>query len=285
MPGSSPYATSVGGTSMFANSKHSIKLQTGWGNNLTRVADVSPNPPIIPPLRIGFYAGSGGGTSGVWPNPSYQESLTGAWRLVPDIGYLADPCIVPSSPTPKAESSSFQWSAEPASRAPCFPVCWPSPPRPPEPGSAKQLRFFTRCLPTQSRMGSLRTGLGNVSGTIHTPHEPPVCESPQDLAAPFENTVDFVSMLYHGTSTRWYVIRFGTDTSPPTGPGWDNVTGLGTPNGTNFVTAVAAASRRNMNRAGRRSPASFVCRVQVPYLSMLSLCNDRCNHARGLFLL
>jgi hypothetical protein len=50
-----------------------------------------------------------------------------------------------------------------------------------------------------------------------------------------------VSALYNGTSTKWYVLTFGTDTSLTTGPGWDNVTGLGTPNGANFVSAVAAA--------------------------------------------
>jgi hypothetical protein len=55
------------------------------------------------------------------------------------------------------------------------------------------------------------------------------------------NTTEYVSALFNGTSTRWYVLTFGTDSSLTTGPGWDNVTGLGTPNGANFVTAVAAA--------------------------------------------
>jgi len=34
------------------------------------------------------------------------------------------------------------------------------------------------------------------------------------------------------------VITFGTDTSLAAGPGWDNVTGLGTPNGEAFVNAL-----------------------------------------------
>jgi len=34
----SPYATGVGGTSVFLNGNNSIKLQTGWGNNITRIA-------------------------------------------------------------------------------------------------------------------------------------------------------------------------------------------------------------------------------------------------------
>jgi hypothetical protein len=39
-------------------------------------------------------------------------------------------------------------------------------------------------------------------------------------------------------STRWDVFTFGTDSSLTTGPGWDNVTGLGTPNGDSFVDEV-----------------------------------------------
>jgi hypothetical protein len=38
--------------------------------------------------------------------------------------------------------------------------------------------------------------------------------------------------------TAWYVLTFGTDSSLVT-PGWDNVTGLGKPNGTAFVLALA----------------------------------------------
>src|ERR1700757_439744 len=54
------------------------------------------------------------------------------------------------------------------------------------------------------------------------------------------NTTTYYSALYNSPfSTRWFVITFGTDTSLTTGPGWDNVTGVGTPNGLNFVNAIA----------------------------------------------
>src|SRR5208283_5787417 len=78
MPASSPYATGVGGTSLFLNPDHSLKLQTGWGNNETRIAGYAPNPPVIPPLELGFIYGAGGGSSGVWTKPSFQGSLPGA---------------------------------------------------------------------------------------------------------------------------------------------------------------------------------------------------------------
>jgi hypothetical protein len=86
-----------------------------------------------------------------------------------------------------------------------------------------------------------QNGPNNVSGTTNSPPAPPVYYSPADLVAPVQNSTDFVSLLYNGTSTRWYALSFGTDSSLTTGPGWDNVTGLGTPNGANFVTAVAGA--------------------------------------------
>jgi subtilase family serine protease len=86
-------------------------------------------------------------------------------------------------------------------------------------------------------------GPDNISGVIHTPHNPPVFESPDSLAAPLGNTTEYVSAFFNGASTRWYVLTFGTDTSLTTGPGWDNVTGLGTPNGANFVNAVVGTSK------------------------------------------
>jgi len=67
--------------------------------------------------------------------------------------------------------------------------------------------------------------------------------SARDLAQPLENTRRFYSALYNGTSTRWYVLTFGTDSSLTTGDGWDNVTGLGTPNGKHFVDAVVNAAK------------------------------------------
>ena len=49
-----------------------------------------------------------------------------------------------------------------------------------------------------------QNGPNNVSGTTYSPPASPVYYSPEELVAPLENTVDFVSLLYNGTSTRWY---------------------------------------------------------------------------------
>jgi len=47
-PPSSPFATGVGGTSLALNSDGTIKFQTGWGTNATRIADISPSGGTVP---------------------------------------------------------------------------------------------------------------------------------------------------------------------------------------------------------------------------------------------
>jgi PAS domain S-box-containing protein len=70
----------------------------------------------------------------------------------------------------------------------------------------------------------------------------------QTRATEASNTVRHISHQLHpsvlddGLSTRWYVLTFGTDSSLTTGPGWDNVTGLGTPNGATFVGNFVSAT-------------------------------------------
>src|SRR5260370_22535867 len=76
----------------------------------------------------------------------------------------------------------------------------------------------------------------NVTGVINGT----TIETADDLAAPLDGTTSYYSALYNSPfSTRWDVLTFGTDTSLTTGPGWDNVTGVGTPEGLNFVNALA----------------------------------------------
>lgn len=241
MPAASPFATGIGGTSLFLNGNSSIKLQTGWGNNLTRIAYATPNPPIIPPLQLGFNGGSGGGTSGVWPKPTYQGSLSGSWRLVPDISYVADPFTGAEFIDTEGGQTFIGVVGGTSLACPMFSGMWAITTQAAGTwlGQAAPLLYS---LPASAITDvAAVNGPNNVSGIINQPPNPPVYESPDMLAFPLENTTEYVSLLYNGTSTRWYAISFGTDSSLTTGPGWDNVTGLGTPNGASFVTAVVGA--------------------------------------------
>lgn len=245
-PSSSPFGTAVGGTSLFLNSAQTaIKLQTGWGNNETRIADVAPNPPVIPPLDLGFVFGAGGGESGFFPKPAYQSSLSGTGRMVPDIGYLADPftgveLIITDN---SAGGQVVEVIGGTSLACPMFSALWAIANQ----AAGQPLGLAAPVLydlPSDAITDVIdETSSKNVTGTIYNPPAAPVPVSADDLAGPLENTTNYVSAMYNSPfSTRWFVLTFGTDTSLTTGPGWDNVTGLGTPNGQKFVQAVVAAT-------------------------------------------
>ncbi len=241
MPAASPYATGVGGTSLFLTPNHAMMLQTGWGDNETRIALATPNPPIIPPLELGFIYGAGGGTSAVWAKPSFQSSLPGSFRLEPDIAFLADPDTGVEFIDTEGGQVGIGTVGGTSLACPMFSAMWAITTQAAGAwlGQAAPLLYT---LPSDAITDVLAVqGPNNVTGVIHQPPLPPTVETADDLAAPLGNTTDYVSALYNGTSTRWYVLTFGTDSSLTTGPGWDNVTGLGTPNGANFVSAVSAA--------------------------------------------
>ncbi|MGA7300543.1 MAG: S53 family peptidase [Candidatus Sulfotelmatobacter sp.] len=243
-PASAPYATGVGGISLFLNSSEEILHQTGWGNNLTRLTYPSPNPPYDPPDLIGFYAGAGGGSSAEWPEPAFQSSLGKTSRQVPDIALLADPytgvnIIITVSGLPAVQV----WGGTSVA-CPQFSALWAIANQ--AAGSAAplgQAAAMLYSLPSGAITDVVPVNNGlDVKGKIVNPPNPVLVETAADLAQPLENTTVFLSALYHGSSTRWYDITFGTDSSLVTAPGWDNVTGLGTPNGLKFVEAVVAAA-------------------------------------------
>ena len=250
-PASSVYATGVGGTSLALNPDNTIYFQTGWGNNETRIATYTDaygyNPPIIPPLELGFVYGAGGGTSAVYAKPVFQAKLPGTSRLVPDIAYLADPFTgveffcTGSSCFGVPSSGIFISTVGGTSLAcPMFSGLWAiANQKAGHPlGQAAALVYglppgaVTDVVP----VGSYLDVFGIINpGTLSGP----TFLNAYQLAAPIETPTPFYSALYNGTSTRWYVLSFGTDSSLFTAPGWDDVTGVGTPNGLKFVKAIA----------------------------------------------
>jgi subtilase family serine protease len=95
-PASSPNVTSVGGTSLAVGASNNYLFETGWGTGLSSLAhgDWSPTPPGL------YLYGGGGGTSKAFAEPTYQqgvvpESMSGYWggenRVVPDIAAVGDP--------------------------------------------------------------------------------------------------------------------------------------------------------------------------------------------------
>jgi len=249
----SPFVTAVGGTSTFLDSTNNIKLQTGWGLNFVRIANPTPNPPTIPPLFFGFQSGSGGGASNVYAKPIFQKHLHGKFRQTPDISMDADPetgveiFVTPDSvPGDPVYVEVFGGTSL---SCPMFSAFWAIANQAAGGGPLGQAAPILYELPDNAiRDVNVRPvdTLLNVSGVILNPPNPPTFESATALAQPLDNTKLFVSALFQSSaSTRWDVFTFGTDSSLTTGPGWDNVTGLGTPNGENFVDEVLEAVRHN----------------------------------------
>jgi subtilase family serine protease len=242
----SPFVTAVGGTSTFLDSKNNIKLQTGWGLNETRIADPTPNPPTIPPLEFGFLEGSGGGESTVYAKPKYQKQVKGKFRQTPDISMNADPetgveIIVTPDSVP-GDPAFVEVFGGTSLSSPMFTAFWSIANQAAGGGPIGQAAPILYQLPDNAITDVNLTPsdtLLNVSGVILNPPAPPSFESPAALVQPLENTKLFVSAIFQSAvSTRWDIFTFGTDSSLTTGPGWDNVTGLGTPNGEKFIDAV-----------------------------------------------
>jgi len=247
-PASSPNATGVGGTSLALNNNNTRKFETGWGTNLTRIADISPsggkvpddNPPVVPPLNdptlgLGFQGGAGGGSSLTFAKPSFQSGLPGNKRLVPDISMLADPFTGVEIIQTIDGQLSVGVIGGTSLASPMFSGVMAIAAQKAGHGLG-QAAALVYDLPAGAVLDIVPVGSAtNPTGVIDGS---PV--SADDLAQPLENTTTYYSALYNSPfSTRWFVITFGTDSSLTVAPGWDNVTGVGVPNGANFINAIA----------------------------------------------
>jgi subtilase family serine protease len=89
-PASDPYATAVGGTSDAIGADGQFKFQTGWGTNRY---DLSADGSSWTFTQ--FLYGAGGGFSNLFNRPTYQDGVVPAssppGRAVPDVGLDADP--------------------------------------------------------------------------------------------------------------------------------------------------------------------------------------------------
>ncbi len=240
----SPYATGVGGTSTFLDSRNNIELQTGWGLNATAIVD--KGAPLDPPVPLGFLEGAGGGASVVYAKPAFQRHLRGNFRLVPDIAMDADPqtgfelIFTPDSIVGGEQDVTVAGGT--SLSAPMFSALWAianqaaggAAPLGQAAPTLYDLPFFAINDVNLNPLDTVFDAVGFVSSSPSST----TFEGPAALGTPEPPTVFFVSALIQLSPTAWDVLTFGTDSSLATGPGWDDVTGLGTPNGETFIRSV-----------------------------------------------
>ncbi len=271
-PADSPWATAVGGVSLALNPDNSIAWQSGWGNNEVLLAE--EGFVFDPPLSFGFIGGSGGGPSNCvtvdanfnclagFPKPSFQKKLPGKYRQVPDIAWLADPftgAVIAITVPGQVPSLVWQVWGGTSVAAPMFSGLWAIANQ--EAGVALgQAAPYLYSLPAGAVTDIVPFGAkNNVTASIQESATVTTKYTPNEVLGGTAQG-KYVSALwdYPAFQDTALVISFGTDcsTEPPaeffgtlcTDPtslktkiGWDNVTGVGTPNAKAFADAFAPA--------------------------------------------
>jgi subtilase family serine protease len=237
-PASSPNVTAIGGVSLGLKNNKRIAFQTAWGNNITEIADTAAlgNPPLVIPNNEGFDFGGGGGKSDVYPQPSYQRGLGGSTRKIPDISWLADPFTgVEIIFTDATGGFSIEVIGGTSLATPMFSALWAIANQKAHHPLGLAAPYLYRMSPAAITDIDAVSSPENVTGTITSSSGAEFFDT-RYLALPLQGQEEFYSALYNSPfSTRWFVLMFGTDSTLRVGPGWDPATGLGTPDGWNFV--------------------------------------------------
>lgn len=233
-PASSAYVTAIGGTSIGIPNGTSSGAEVGWGNN---AAVVSNGYGVVdPPIPYGFQSGSGGGVSGFISKPSWQKSLSGAYRQIPDISALADPYT--------GGLTVFQGQVGAVGgtslACPIFSAIWALADQQAG-GSLGQAAPLIAKLPSSALQDIVPfNSPTNPAGVVFDSNGSTYYSS-NTLLAPLDTTTAYYSALWFDQTEPGYVLlSFGTDSSLTVTKGWDNVTGWGIPKGLVFITDASS---------------------------------------------
>jgi subtilase family serine protease len=267
------YVTAVGGTSLALYDATGSKAEWGWGdyraflNAVTVSADGTAvsTTGYTPPL--GFYAGSGGGVSLAMLAPDYQVNVPYALsgythlasgklvplgaqhRVTPDISMVGDPY------TGFTVGETYIKTGNPITDAPCKSIseteeyCLTT-----IGGTSLSSPLFAGVLAlvNQARFAAGKPAVGFVNPALYAlpVGAPGTATAPIiDTAAPKTPTAVLRGYLGNLNELRLVTmnsslnkagtkLKEGTDTSLTTKPGYDDVTGLGTPNVPALISAL-----------------------------------------------
>jgi subtilase family serine protease len=221
-PTSDPFVTSVGGTTTAIDANGNLAFETGWGTDkFSLSADGTKWN------QLGFTSGAGGGFSSLFNRPTYQNGVVPAssppGRGVPDIALDADPTTGMLIGLTQTFPDSVHYGE--------FRIGGTSVASPLFAGmtaltlenAGGPIGFLNPTIYGQANAGTFT----DVAGTPPTPGA---------VRPDFANGVDASGGILYS------VREFNMDSSLAIAPGWDDVTGIGTPN-PGWLTSVTPAKK------------------------------------------
>jgi subtilase family serine protease len=218
-PATDTLVTAVGGTSLGINSDGSYRFETAWGNAIDPVSFATTPASYSLPLPGAFGGGAGGGASRLFAQPLYQRGTVPVglsemhngtpMRVVPDVAAVADPetgyliCIGAARTGGQCQGKSLVQIG----------------------GTSLACPVFTAVQALASQGRHFPIGLANPSLYQLSPaafHDVKSANAPDHPLAMMTSSGHTLITMDHDTSL--------TDT-----PGYDDTTGLGTPNGRSYV--------------------------------------------------
>ncbi len=225
-PASDPWATAVGGTSTEIGASGQIVFQNGWSNSYSTL-----NGHAWAPAPPGNYSsGAGGGTSILYTQPFYQVGVVPTsiseyygstpMRAVPDVAMPADP----NTGLRIGETQVFPHGG---TRYSTYRLG----------GTSLSSPLFAGVLAdaiqeTGSAVGFINPLLYDLSGTSAITD---VVNTPTPEATVRTN---FTNDLNRSEGYTYLLQTVGLQTQIYTLPGYDDMTGVGTPNGVDFLKAL-----------------------------------------------
>jgi subtilase family serine protease len=225
LPASDPYATGVGGTSTEIGKSGQIVFQAGWSNFYSSLSAGAwtPTPPGT------FSSGSGGGSSMLFPQPFYQAGVVPnrmseyasetPMRTVPDVAMPGDPNTgLRVGETQKFPNGTYYATYRIG-------------------GTSLSSPLFAGVVADAISYNGSAVGFINpllyrdidtsaITDVLPTSHEQATVRT--NLSHP----------LFPNSAREFVLQTIGVPTTIVTAPGYDDMTGVGTPNGMYFLRAM-----------------------------------------------
>jgi subtilase family serine protease len=236
VPSNSPYVTAVGGTSILNNINESGHETLGWGTSFVLLNEGGVQDP--PTAYLPYFGGSGGGESVYFPKPSWQTSLPGTGRQVPDVSALADPYTgVPIVLTSQGvQGVQAGWGGT-SLASPIFTALWAIANQHAGHSLGLAAPYVAGLKPGELIDVLPLSSVTNVTGTIYDSTGATFYSAAGLFAGQTYTSTGFTSAVIDLGDDTDFAISFGLDTSLTVTKGWDNVTGWGTPNVNTFLKA------------------------------------------------